>query len=568
MKRWLPLVVALLGAGYLLSRMRGPSTPADGLSIHEFGRIPVIHNGRLKPLDTVARTQLRVIADAESFVDEKGERQPAIRWLLDVMTDSLDEHGHSRGHKVFRIHHLQVLEALGLERRESYRYAITEFGDRLPRLGEQMRQASEKQHNEQRLDEMERELLKFQRRLRTFQMVSSFALPHLVPPSKDHTEWRTLPEAMSGREEGPKDENATAFVKILEAYVRHDATAFNGEVAAYLARAASERPQAASKAGLESFFNRVEAFNACGGLYMIAFLMSCAALLGWAKPLNRSAFALIAVVWVAHTLAVVTRVYLSGRAPVTNLYGSAVFIGWGAVFFGLVFERIFRIGIGNLIAGMAGFLTMLIAFVLAQDGDTMEVLQAVLDTNFWLWTHVTCITLGYAASYVAGLIATVYIVLGLFTRQVDVDRRTLLARMCYGTVCFAMFFSFVGTVLGGLWADDSWGRFWGWDPKENGALMIVIWNALILHARWGGLVRERGLAVLGVFGNIVVSWSWFGVNELGVGLHSYGFTEGRATWLAIFMFSQAALMLGGLMPRSAWKSPDAVRGGEEPKTAA
>ena len=78
----------------------------------------------------------------------------------------------------------------------------------------------------------------------------------------------------------------------------------------------------------------------------------------------------------------------------------------------------------------------------------------------------------------------------------------------------------------GLWADDSWGRFWGWDPKENGALIIVLWNALTLHARWGKLVKERGLAVLAVAGNIAVTWSWFGVNELGVGLHSYGFTEG------------------------------------------
>ena len=103
-----------------------------------------------------------------------------------------------------------------------------------------------------------------------------------------------------------------------------------------------------------------------------------------------------------------------------------------------------------------------------------------------------------------------------------------IARMTYGTLCFAIFFSFVGTVLGGLWADDSWGRFWGWDPKENGALMIVAWNALVLHARWGGLVGDRGLAMLAVWGNAVTAWSFFGVNELGKGLHSYGFTEGVA----------------------------------------
>src|SRR5262249_23654664 len=100
-----------------------------------------------------------------------------------------------------------------------------------------------------------------------------------------------------------------------------------------------------------------------------------------------------------------------------------------------------------------------------------------------------------------------------------------IARMIYGIVCFATLFSFVGTVLGGIWADQSWGRFWGWDPKENGALIIVLWNALILHLRWGGLIRDRGLATCAIFGNVVTSWSWFGVNMLGIGLHSYGFTE-------------------------------------------
>ena len=126
--------------------------------------------------------------------------------------------------------------------------------------------------------------------------------------------------------------------------------------------------------------------------------------------------------------------------------------------------------------------------------------------------------------------------------------------MIYGTLCFAIFFSFVGTVLGGLWADDSWGRFWGWDPKENGALIIVLWNAMVLHAWRGGLVNQRGLAVLAVAGNITVSWSWFGVNELGIGLHSYGFTEGALKALGIFIGSQLAIVALGLVPESWWMS--------------
>ena len=130
-----------------------------------------------------------------------------------------------------------------------------------------------------------------------------------------------------------------------------------------------------------------------------------------------------------------------------------------------------------------------------------------------------------------------------------------LSRMIYGTVCFGIFFSFVGTVLGGLWADDSWGRFWGWDPKENGALLIVIWNALVLHARWDGMVKDRGLAVLAVVGNIITSWSWFGVNELGVGLHSYGQST-SPVWATLFVFwlSQVAVIIVGVMPRGFWTS--------------
>jgi hypothetical protein len=144
--------------------------------------------------------------------------------------------------------------------------------------------------------------------------------------------------------------------------------------------------------------------------------------------------------------------------------------------------------------------------------------------------------------------------------------------MVYGIVCFATLFSFVGTVLGGIWADQSWGRFWGWDAKENGALMIVLWNATILHARWGALVRERGLMACAIFGNIVTAWSWFGVNMLGIGLHSYGFMDSAFKWLVAFAVSQLALIGIAMMPVRMWKSfrdkapsPEATT--PEPQTA-
>jgi ABC-type transport system involved in cytochrome c biogenesis permease subunit len=200
-----------------------------------------------------------------------------------------------------------------------------------------------------------------------------------------------------------------------------------------------------------------------------------------------------------------------------------------------------------------GFVTLLIAHNLQLDGDSLEMLRAVLDTNGWLATHVVGEALGYSAMFLAGLIGIIYIFRGVFTTSFDEVTSKTLGRMMYGVVCFATLCSLVATILGGIWADQSWGRFWGWDPKENGALLIVLWNAIILHARWGGYARDRGMALLTVFGNVITSLSWFGVNMLGVGLHSYGFMDRAFGPLIGFIVSQLAIIGVGLIPLKHWR---------------
>jgi ABC-type transport system involved in cytochrome c biogenesis permease subunit len=267
---------------------------------------------------------------------------------------------------------------------------------------------------------------------------------------------------------------------------------------------------------------------------------------------------------VVHTWALGARMYIQGRPPVTNLYSSAVFVGWLCVIMCLVLERIFGNGIGNVVAAGVGFVTMHFAHHLAASGDTLEMMQAVLDTNFWLATHVTCIALGYTTTIVAGVLGMVFIFLGLFTRQMDRELYSTLSKIIYGVLCFATLLSFTGTVLGGIWADQSWGRFWGWDPKENGALLIVIWNALVLHARWGGMIKQRGLAVLTVVGVMVTGWSWIGTNQLGVGLHAYGFNNTLARALVAGWFVCGAFIGAGLLlilsvlgfGHARWSGPD------------
>lgn len=349
------------------------------------------------------------------------------------------------------------------------------------------------------------------------------------------------------------------FSQMLDAYAGGDTATFNSHLEKYrklLEKHAGEKDAQLplAKTDFEAKYNRYGALNVSSWLYIVGFVF---AVLGWLflpEVFQRTAFWTIAAIFLIHTAALGARLYISGRPPVTNLYSSAVFIGWAVVLGGLIVESINKMGFGNVVAAAAGFLTLRIAANLAMTEDTFVVLEAVLDTQFWLATHVVCITLGYATTYMAGLFGAAYIGDGVFTPGLTKNVSKEVTRMTYGVLCFATFFSFVGTVLGGLWADDSWGRFWGWDPKENGALIIVLWNALVLHAYWGRMVRERGLAVLCVLGNIVVSWSWFGVNELSVGLHSYGFTEGRLIWLVIFGFSQLVLAGVGCLPKALWMS--------------
>ncbi len=240
---------------------------------------------------------------------------------------------------------------------------------------------------------------------------------------------------------------------------------------------------------------------------------------------------------------VVIRCIIMQRPPITTLYETILFIGSACALLGLVAELITKRGLGLLVTAIGGTACMFLSiqFEASEATDTFQQLQAVLITNFWLSTHVPMINLGYAACMVAALISMIYFVQRIFGvfKTGEEDAR-LLTRVSYGFIAAGLFLSLVGTVLGGIWANYSWGRFWGWDPKENGALMIVLMCLVILHARLGGYIREIGLHCCNLLLGCIVIFSWFGVNQLGVGLHAYGFTDGiwpkiYAYWLSQFL---------------------------------
>ena len=406
------------------------------------------------------------------------------------------------------------------------------------------------------------------------QVMSEQASLMLIPPAKilvdewegDPWGWRKAGAAglqdLGGT--GTLPEPLKIYGKMSSAYnaveadgkVAGDAKAFNAAVEEYRSWLAEHGFTKELKKGREEhYFNTFAPFARAQGIYIIALLLACFSWLKLSRGLADTAFYLIGLAFMLHTVGLIFRMYLEGRPPVTNLYSSAVFVGWGAVLLGWILERIYRNGIGSCVAALVGFSTLIIANHLArEEGDTMEMMRAVLDTNFWLATHVVIITIGYSATFLAGFLAIVYVVRGVFTPSLEKETAKGLVRMVYGIVCFATLFSFVGTVLGGIWADQSWGRFWGWDSKENGALMIVVWNAIILHCRWGGFVKDRGLINLAIFGNIVTAWSWFGVNMLGEGLHSYGFMDSAFMSLRWFGVSQLLLMMIAAQPLANWLS--------------
>ena len=312
--------------------------------------------------------------------------------------------------------------------------------------------------------------------------------------------------------------------------------------------AASLKGPWTARAESEASFGRLQPFYWLLIAYVVVVLMVLVSWVTGSEALRVWGYRLLLVSFILHTAALGYRMWLHDRPPVTNLYSTGIFVAWGAVGMGIMLERVWKNGIGAVATGITGFVSLIVAHNLGLSGeDNLESVRAVLDTNFWLATHVTIVTLGYSATFVAGLLGALHLALRAFKK--DYNWGDSVARAAYGILAFAVMASFIGTMLGGIWADQSWGRFWGWDPKENGAILIVLWCALCLHARWGGLVRREGLMQLLIFGNIVTAWSWFGTNLLGVGLHSYGFTETGSFWLYyVFCPSQLALIALGWLP--------------------
>ncbi len=574
-----------------------------------FAKIPVMHKGRIKPLDSFARAQLKQFSNETDLGDDRN----AVSWLASTIFSPYD----AMQEPLFLIRHPELKNMLALEKRKGHLYSFSEINSELSKQRETILKLMQTRTEDwtpaqQQLVTLQRNVHSFQQLLNSVSLLLPLAfnvpdeLKAQLPKDKTPTflDLMAISEALREKVQSINKDKGTA----LETYTQDEMTyvnmAFAFEKIAQQGQASlvfrvipsiwdgtpswhspwqtlnaghgspataeimslwsdlakayhSGNPQTWNEAAdalyqkteplvssfkldLEITYNRSEPTHKSAMFYIAAFLMLVVSLLISRGHMTRQvSMWLLLFGTVFHTLAIVSRMTILERPPVGTLYESILFVGLICVLSGLFMERVKKDNIGLFISSISGALLGILAITNIGGESEMGVLVAVLNTNFWLTTHVICITIGYAFCILTALLAHLLLYLKLGNK---IEQSKKLFPVMHKMSLLALLFASAGTILGGIWADQSWGRFWGWDPKENGALLIILWLMWVLHGKLSGHMNRidftAGMAAL----NIIVALSWFGVNLLNVGLHSYGFIDSVAWGLAGFCSAEILII--------------------------
>lgn len=595
--------------------------PQKVVSLETFKRIPILNQGRIKPLDTYAESFLILLSGKKRYEKETATQWFA-RFLFAPRTTFKD--------KVFLINNPEIPEALQIEPDKKRRYSYQQLEPGYAKLQELAMSADAIEPKNRSV--VEAELLRVFVNLRLYVQLSgafSYGFQHpdftITTPEviealelpKDKSEysffdmlekaellqkiteplekkpeasWTAADKVLLGLVNGlyfwtqhyadcplgiiptkqHEDESwmspmDTINIGYFEPDYRLEVKSIRDMTLAYWSgsqlefdlaaksfldsvakRLSPKEKNAVQKFPLELLYNKLNLFAWAELFYALTFILFLFSLMSDRKWMYRAAVFCAAAGFIPHLAALVLRILIMSRPPVSNLYETFIFVGLISVVLGGILEMVNKNWLGLVVSGISGMVALFIAGKFSSDGDTMQMLVAVLNSNFWLSTHVTSITIGYAGCCVAGIMGHIYI-LQAMSKPNDKKRLDVTFNNMIGVIGFGLTMTLLGTALGGIWADQSWGRFWGWDPKENGALLIVIWCAILLHARISKLINPLGMAVGSVFLLIVVMWAWFGVNLLSVGLHSYGFTSGLANTLALYVIVEITFVSVGLV---------------------
>ena len=511
----------------------------QSLSAFEIGDIPLQDEGRIKPLDTFARNHLLAFYGKRSI---KELDMGATDWIINLILNP--ENG--RDQKIFNIRNPEVASSLFLDWTNEHKYSFNQITPGLSEQSSMLEMIDQKDASDRTV--YEKQLYEISRNILRFEEISYLKALKFIPPSNniESGEWFSpFDFILKGI---PANENQEAILNSLQMYLANRLAGNDLEMTSALNRyemALSTFQGINVKVGnlkKETWMNRVNLFYISLGLYLLSFIFLS---ISWMiKPilLNRVAYLLLISGTVIHGYGIFLRMQIMERPPVTTLYESVIFVSLIIMTLAVLLEYFRKDGLGIFVGSVSGSVLHYVGFSYAADGDTLGMLVAVLNSNFWLATHVTTITIGYGASLMAGCVGHLYLIQEI--RGVNSASLKSIFNNLFGTTLLALFFTLFGTILGGIWADQSWGRFWGWDPKENGALLIVLWQLMMIHMRLSGLAKPKEFALGMALNNIIVALAWFGVNLLQVGLHSYGFDDGVARNLFMFIGFEIIFCLG------------------------
>ena len=521
------------GTGYGASEL--PAANNTDVDFKQWGLLAIQDGGRRKPVDTFARETLIRITGRSAYADEKGRKWQPNDFVLSAL---LETHAW-KDEPMVLISIGQLIGSLGLDKtKKRFSFAQLAGSSELQRIANEARA---RKRAEQTLDRVQQEALSVTDRLALLSKVMDGSALLIIPaPGSETDPW-------IGPSEFSRYYADVQFAPV-QTQLRTLATAYTQGDGFNFSRAASQLRESLRKLSpsiypqdgqlrLEYFYNHFAGFYRAIWCYGIAFLALLVAHLrkrGRALQNIGVAIALLALAFQAS--GIVMRCMIGGRPPVTNMYESIIWVSFAISFFGMVFFARYRTPVYLL----AALPVTLIALLLVHQmpiamPSSIDPLVPVLRDNFWLTVHVLTITLSYAAFALA--MGFGHILLWRYARNpaaasADAPMHFWLYRVLQlGVLLLA-----AGTILGGVWANYSWGRFWGWDPKETWALIALLCYILTLHGRLAGWWSEFGLVVASVVCFLAVLMAWYGVNfVLGKGLHSYGFGIGGETYVAIFV---------------------------------
>ncbi len=492
--------------------------------------IPLQHNGRIKPLDTLAREAILFISGSYSPLGQR-----ALKVFLALTVSPAGKYV-----EIIEIRDPELRNQLGF-RKEKRRFSVADLDkSQLQQIAGPL--IEKEQKNSRSLSPGEKKVLE------TYQQ---WSLTHSIVDGASF-----LQSLDFSRLNGVAAQTESPAITAGKTYLTALAQGQNATESALALKAAVTaqdvpemlRPQM-QHLTMEVFYNKIRIFFWVG---ILTFTFGLILMLPtWSQTMSKK------TVLILHSIPVLgisaglyMRILITGFAPVTNMYGTMVWVAFGIIAFSALlfylYENRFLAGLLAAAAALVLLLTESIPLILSPDLDPIV---AVLRSNYWLTIHVLTITISYAAFSIAMVIGNFALIRQIiFPEQENLEFFRTYAKYAYRMIQLGVFLLTAGIILGGIWADYSWGRFWGWDPKETWALIADVGFLAILHARHTGWLRDFGVLVASPLAYLLVIMAWYGVNFiLAAGLHSYGFSSGGAMTVGIFVAVQFALFALGLL---------------------